>query len=55
MTSLQAAIDDFLRVLAVEENVSVNTVRAYAADLTQLAESIAAHAGAPVEAHTQLR
>ena len=50
MTSLQAAIDDFLRVLAVEENVSVNTVRAYAADLGQLAESIAAHAGAPVEA-----
>lgn len=49
MTSLPAAIDDFLRVLAVEENVSANTVRAYAADLDQLARSLAARAGAPVE------
>ena len=49
MTSLQAAIDDFLRVLAVEENVSPNTVRAYAADLNQLASSIAARSGAAVE------
>lgn len=49
MTSLQAAIDDFLRVLAVEENVSANTVRAYAADLDQLARSLAARAGVPVE------
>lgn len=48
MTSLQAAIDDFLRVLAVEENVSPNTVRAYAADLSQLADSIAARAGGAV-------
>ena len=44
MTSLQAAIDDFLRVLAVEENVSPNTVRAYAADLNQLAQSLAGRA-----------
>jgi integrase/recombinase XerC len=49
MTSLQATIDDFLRVLAVEENVSPNTVRAYAADLNQLAASIAARGGGPIE------
>ena len=49
MTSLQAAIDDFLRVLAVEENVSPNTVRAYAADLNQLAQSLAARSGTAVE------
>jgi integrase/recombinase XerC len=50
MTSLQAAIDDFLRVLAVEENVSANTGRASAADLNQLAQSIAARAGAELDA-----
>lgn len=50
MTSLQAAIDDFLRVLAVEENVSPNTVRAYAADLNQLAQSIAARTGVELAA-----
>ncbi|MBX3027631.1 tyrosine recombinase XerC [bacterium] len=49
MTSLQAAIDDFLRALTVEENVSANTIRAYAADLQRLAESLAARHGAPVE------
>ncbi len=45
MTSLQAAIDDFLRVLAIEENVSPNTLRAYAADLNQLVQSLRARTG----------
>lgn len=49
MTSLQTAIDDFLRVLTVEENVSTNTARAYAADLGQLVDSIAARAGVAAE------
>jgi len=39
---LQAAINDFMRRLRVEENVSPNTLRAYAADLNQLLQSIAA-------------
>jgi integrase/recombinase XerC len=42
--TLQAAIDDFLRRLRVEENVSPNTLRAYAADLNQLIQSIATRA-----------
>lgn len=45
MTSLQPAIDEFLRVLAIEENASPNTLRAYAADLNQLIQSIAARTG----------
>ena len=49
-TSLQTAIDEFLRMLQVEENVSPNTLRAYAADLNQLLQSIAARAGAEVDA-----
>jgi integrase/recombinase XerC len=42
MTTLQTAIDEFLRMLDVEENASPNTLRAYAADLNQLLQSLAA-------------
>ncbi len=50
MTILQAALDDFLRTLTVEENVSPNTARAYAADLGQLVVSIAARTAQAPEA-----
>lgn len=43
--TLQTAIDDFLRTLRVEENAAANTLRAYAADLTQLLASIARRQG----------
>ncbi|MDX2167251.1 MAG: tyrosine recombinase XerC [Deltaproteobacteria bacterium] len=42
MVTLPAAVDEFLRMLDVEENASPNTLRAYAADLNQLLQSIAA-------------
>jgi integrase/recombinase XerC len=49
MTTLQAALDDFLRTLTVEENASPNTARAYAADLGQLLASIAKRTGQAIE------
>ncbi|MGD9764687.1 MAG: tyrosine recombinase XerC [Candidatus Binatia bacterium] len=47
MTTLQSAIDSFLRTLGAEDSAAPNTLRAYAADLGQLLESVAAHAGTP--------
>jgi integrase/recombinase XerC len=41
MAKLHAAIDDFLRTLEVEENVSPNTLRSYASDLDQLLRLLA--------------
>ncbi len=41
MMTLQAALDEFLRTLRVEDNCAPNTLRAYAVDLGQLLESIA--------------
>ena len=45
MAMLHAHIDEFLRMLAVEENASAHTVRSYRSDLDQLLTFVAARAG----------
>ena len=45
IAKLQAAIEDLLRVLAVEDNASPHTLRGYATDLRQLLDFLAARAG----------
>jgi integrase/recombinase XerC len=45
MAMLRAHIDEFLRMLAVEENASAHTVRSYGSDLGQLLTFLAARAG----------
>jgi len=45
MAKLHVQIDEFLRVLDVEDNASPHTLRGYASDLQQLLQSLAARAG----------
>ena len=49
---MQAAVDSFLKYLAVERNASTYTIKSYREDLAALAEYLADEEGAPPEPET---